>query len=231
MLVAGNGDGLEVLPAEHCADAGAALGTVTAENACVLAELLACGADADDAALYTAAVVSVEKVTDLLLGVRRALAPYILVVGIAESEGVVINFEPGMLGAFTGENEGVVARSLEVVAEGTAAVCGGDGAGLCGNCGNVKAAGAGSTRAGERSGRDNDNILLGQCLLLAGQVVVENFGGHRLAAEVQFLFLVAPRIVFELTGRKVEFRNFIHVSGVLAHYINPFKFALWAYPP
>lgn len=110
-----------------------------------------------------------------------------------------------MLGAFTGENKGVVARSLEVVAEGTAAVCGGDGAGLCGNCGNVKAAGAGSTRAGERSGRDNDNILLGQCLLLAGQVVVENFGGHRLAAEVQFFFLVAPRIVFELTGRKVEF--------------------------
>ena len=135
-----------------------------------------------------------------------------------------------MLGAFTGENKGVVARSLEVVAEGAAAVCGGDGAGLCGNCGNVKAAGAGCAGAGERSGRDNDNILLGQCLLLAGQVVVENFGGHRLAAEIQFLFFVAPRIVLELTGRKVEFRNFIHVSGILAHYINPFKFALWAYP-
>ena len=121
-MVAGGGDCLEVFPAENRADARSARRALLAEYAGVAYEIFAGRADGDDAALYTAAVVAVEYLMDLLLRFGNALAPNALVVGIVENKAVVINLEPGMLGASAREDKCVVAGLLQVVTEAAAAV-------------------------------------------------------------------------------------------------------------
>ena len=122
LMIAGNGDGFKVFPAEYRAHAGAAGGAFLADHSGVFHEVFPRRADTQPAEFRLAAADFLYFIGQRLLRFRDAFAPK--VIGVVEEEFAVHDLEPGMLGAFAPEDQRIQPCALKVEAKGAAAARG-----------------------------------------------------------------------------------------------------------
>ena len=156
---------------------------------------------------------------EILEAIRRGA------VSVVEAEFSVFDLHPGRAFAFSPEDQRVEAGLLQIVAEVAAAVGGGGDPRQRGEGGDIEAVGRWRPRAGQRPRGDHDQVFGIEGRLPPGQIVVEDFGGHGLAADILFPVQIGPEIVFGLPGTQIQQRHPAHITAIVCHKILPAVFA------
>ena len=213
--VARGGEGFQVFAAEDRAHTGPARRPSAAHHRGIAHQVFPGGADDSHAAAHRLAVGGVQRFLQrvLRLGDFQAPKPG----SVVEAEFSVFDLDPGRAFASTAQDQRVEAGLLQIVAEVAAAVGGGGDPRQRGEGGDVEAVGRRRPRAGQRARGDHDQVLGIEGRLLPGQIVIENLGGHGLAADILFPVKVGPDIVFSLSRAQIQQRHPAHIAAIVCH--------------
>ena len=170
-----DGDGLQTLPAQNRAQAGASGGPLIGDDACVCYKIFTGGADAEPAELFL-----VHKLGQFLLTFGCPGSPE--VAGIVENELILVDLQPLAAIAPALQDQGIEACLFQVEAEAAAAVGGGQDTRLGGQGRDIEPGGTGRAGTGEGTGGNNHPVFFRKGGFLAGQMIAENPGSHDLTA-------------------------------------------------
>ena len=220
-MAAGGHNGFQVLAAKDGAGAATASCPFPAGDGGIEHPVLPCRADGHHAIAAPGAVEGCQFLFQALLGVPGFQAPESARVMIEDFP--VVDLDPHRFRALTPDNQGVNAGLFQMEAEVPAAVGGGGDAGQGREGGDIKAVGGRGEGASHRPGGNDDNVLRAEGVLPAGEIVIHNFGGHGLAADVQLPVPIRPGVFPFLAAAQVNFQHTAHISCIICHDPAPFR--------
>ena len=220
LMIAGGHNSLQVLAAKDGAGAAPARRPFPTGNGSVEHPVLPCRANAHHAIAALGAVEGCQFFSQALLCVPGFQAPESARVVVEHLP--IVDLDPHRLRAFSADDQCVDTGLFQVKAEVPAAIGGGGNAGQWGKGGDIKAVGGRGEGAGHRPGGNDDDVFRAEGVLPAGKIVIHDFRGHGLAADVQLPVPVRPGIVPLLAAAQVDFQHTAHISCVICHDLAPF---------